>query len=194
MAIGSDGWIGFTSAERAEAMRLAEARMSEPGRRLSPDRPTSRNIGAQLRGALGELGAVGWLRGLGFPVECGFESDDVRRTDVTVGGVRIEIMTAQIAHRAITGFCVPPNKLQAARSRRAWGYLFLGTGPENPCERVCVQAAIELARVDMTPPRLTSVSARSTPVLNHVMRTEDLLSAPEFLVRLRQAVADHSGG
>lgn len=193
MAIQSDGWIDFTSAEHARAMRLAEARLTEPGRRLSPDRPTARNVAAQLRGALGELGAVGWLRGLDFPVECGFESDDVRRTDVNVGGVRLEIMTAQIAHREITGFCVPPNKLQAARLRRAWGYLFLGTGPENPCERVCVQAAIEIARVDALPPRFTRVSAYSLQVLNHVMRTEDLLSAPQFVDQLRQAIADHSG-
>lgn len=50
LAIGSGGWISFTSAERAEATRLAEAQMSEPGRRLIPDRPTSRNIAAQLRG------------------------------------------------------------------------------------------------------------------------------------------------
>lgn len=176
-------WIAVDADDIEHARRLAEARMEDPSRRLSPDRPTARNMNAQLRGALGELAAVKWLRAGGLQPGEGFESDAMHSSDLQVGDLRLEIMTAQIAHREITGFCIPPNKLAAARKRGAWGYLFIGTGREVPCERLLIQAAIELAHVDADAPRHTSVSSSSPSVLNHVMRTEHLIH-PEALLRL----------
>ena len=180
-------WIACTPDDQVAALRLAEARLSDGARHLSPHRATSRNLPAQLRGALGEVVAVRWLRSTGFMVERGFESDEIWCTDLIADGVRIEVMTAQVAHRAITGFCVPPNKLAAARLRRAWGYLFMGTGAEHPCNRVLVQAAIELAYVAAVDPVSTRVSERSLPVLNHVMKPEHLLAPEVFVERLRAA-------
>lgn len=179
-----DHWISFSPEERLLAGRLASARMSDPKRRLSRDRPTARNLAAQVRGALGEIGAVQWLRSLGASVESGFECDDPGRTDIIAWGWPIEIMTAQVAHRQLTGFCVPPGKLRAARARGAWGYLFVGTGPEHPCARVCIQAAVELRHVDADPARPTRISAASPAVVNHVVRAEHLIQAGDFAGRL----------
>lgn len=176
-------WIQVDADDIAHAHRLAEARMADPSRRLSPDRPTARNMNAQIRGALGELAAVKWLRANGMQPGAGFEADSMHSSDLQVGDVRLEIMTAQIAHREITGFCVPPNKLAAARKRSAWGYLFVGTGREVPCEQLLIQAAVALAYVDADSPRHTAVSPSSPSVLNHVMRAEHLLQ-PEALLRV----------
>lgn len=100
-------------------------------------------------------------------------------------------MTAQIEHRVVTGFCVPPNKLAAARKRNAWGYLFVGTGREVPCDRVLIQAAIQLVHVDADPPRHTSVSPTSPSVLNHVMRKEHLLDPSLLLKSLGSSALDN---
>jgi hypothetical protein len=169
-------WIGFNNKDREQAEALADARLGDSARRLSPDRLTARNRAAQLRCAYGEIGAAKWLRDQGFQVETGFVDDHVHKCDLSVAGVGCEVMTAQIAHRQITGFCVPPNKLGAARHRGAWGYIFVGTGSETPPLRVCIQGAVVLGKVNADPPRLTRVSAHSVPVLNHVIRPTDLLS------------------
>lgn len=182
----ADEWVTLTDEELAAAEKIAAARLSDPNRRLSPDRPTARNTVSQRRGAVGEIAATKFLRENGFEVEPGFETDNPAESDLAVGGNRIEVMTAQIAHRDKTGFCVPPNKLRAARSRRAVGYLFVGTGPEEHPRTVVVQGAVRLERVDADPCRDTWVSSPKWSVTNFVVRDEDLYSPREFVDLLRE--------
>lgn len=180
-------WIILGSAEVEIARSLAIARLNERGRQLSRDRPSSKNLNAQLRGALGEFGARRWLVGHGLPPAVGFESDSANRSDLEIGKLRLEVMTAQIEHRKSTGYCVPPTKFKAAKKRGAWGYLFVGTGPDMPCDKVLIQAAVRLEHVDADPPTMTSVLA-SEPVLNHVVRHEYLLEPDELLKAIRLSV------
>lgn len=177
------------------ADRLAFARLHEASRRQSPDRPTARNPKAQFRGAAGEIACRKWLEGEGFILEGGFLEDRASDADLVVSGVSIEVMTAQVAHRAITGFCVPPNKLAAARRRNAWGYLFAGTGGEDRPNVVEIQGGVRSHDVDLDPARETRVSERSPSVLNFVVRPESLLLPGDVVVALRQrGVAALPGG
>ena len=176
-------WFEVTPAILTRATRLAEARLNEPGRRLSPDRKSARNLQSQIRGALGELVATMWLESHGFGHERGFETDSISASDLTVNGVSIEVMTAKIGDRTKTGFCVPPNKLAAARSRGAWGYLFIGTDDLAPPERLLVQGAVRIEDVDSQPPRMTFVNNPAYSVLNHVVE-EQLLLQPARLVEV----------
>lgn len=166
---------------------LANERMGDPARRQSPDRPTSRNLIAQRRGAIGELVAARYLRDNGFQVEAGFESDHRSQSDLTADGHRIEVMTAQISHRERTGFCVPPNKLWAARQRQAVGYLFVGTGSEESPQGATVQGGVRIEHVDADDPRDTYVNNPAYAVNNYVIRGEDMVQPAEFLELLRGA-------
>ena len=174
-------WFDVSSEMLAHATRLAEARLNDPGRRLSPDRKSARNMQSQIRGALGELVATMWLESCGFEHDRGFENDSMAASDLTVNGVSIEVMTAKIGDRLKTGFCVPPNKLAAARSRGAWGYLFIGTDDLAPPRRLLVQGAVRIDDVDSMPPRMTYVNNPAYSVLNHVVE-DHLLLKPERLV------------
>lgn len=178
--------IELTDDEIAAAEVLANARRNEAARRHSPDRPTSKGLVSQRRGAIGELVAAKYLRQGGLSVEAGFEEDLRGHSDLTAGGCRIEVMTAQIAHRAKTGFCVPPNKLWAARQREAMGYLFVGTGPEDHPRGAWIQGGVRLENVDADPPRDTFVSNPKYAVQNHVIRESDMLQPAEFLELLRE--------
>lgn len=179
-----DMWIEIDEAEVEGARRLATARLVEVARQQSAHRPTARNQAAQFRGAAGELAARKWVISADIHVESGFELDLPQHSDLTVGDQRIEIMTAQIAHREVTGFCVPPGKLNAARRRRALGYLFVGTGPEQEPRRFLIQGFAPIDVIDRHSARQTRVSERSPSVLNFVVSEEDLLAPGELIDRL----------
>lgn len=174
--------VTISEFELAEAKELARARLEESSRRRSPDRPTARNTPAQIRGAVGEIAAARWLQDEGCEVDRGFEAD-ADEPDIRANGAGLEVMTAQISHREVTGFCVPPNKLWAARQRRAAGYLFVGTDDSAEPTTVWVQAFARVDDVDLDEPRHTSVRPGSFSVLNHVVRPE-LLMTPAELVRV----------
>jgi len=165
------------------ARRLALARLVEVQRQQSAHRPTSRNPVAQYRGAAGEIAARKWIRLNGIEVESGFEADKPTDSDLTVGSIRIEVMTAQIEHRKVTGLCVPPGKFRAAARRGAVGYLFVGTGPEREPRRFLIQNFCKLAVVDLNEPVYTRVSDQSPAVLNYVV-SANAAEPPYELIRL----------
>jgi hypothetical protein len=176
-------WMSLVDVEVDEARRLALARLNEVQRHQSAHRPTSRNSAAQYRGAAGEIAARKWLTFENLKVESGFEEDRPWDSDLTVAGLRIEVMTAQIAHRTVTGFCVPPGKLAAARRRMAIGYLFVGTGSEQEPRDFLIQGFASIDEIDREPARPTRVSERSPSVLNHVVPSR-LLRGPVYVVQL----------
>lgn len=183
-------WIEIDDAEVEEARHLADARLSDVGRHQSVHRPTSRNAAAQFRGAAGELAARRWLRSNGFNVSSGFELDLPLDSDLTVGSIRIEVMTAQISHREITGFCVPPSKLKAAVRRGAVGYLFVGTGQEVEPRRFLMQGFCRLDVVDRVPPVETRVHNSSPGVLNHVVPNTNIEPVNNLIIRLTASPKD----
>lgn len=172
--------VAISEHDLAQAKELARARLEESNRRRSPDRQTARNTPAQIRGAVGEIAVARWLHDEGFAVECGFETDG-DDPDIRANGVGLEVMTAQIEHREITGYCVPPNKLWAARQRRVVGYLFVGTDASDEPATVWIQAFCSIDDVDADEPRHTSVRPGSPSVLNHVIRSEHLHSPADLL-------------
>lgn len=178
--------VELTDEELQHAESLAEARLHEPSRRRSPDRPTARNIESQRRGAVGEIAAARLLREQGFEVVAGFERDAEDECDLKANGLGLEVMTARIAHRHKTGFCVPPNKLWAAQRRRAIGYIFMGTGPESHPRVVEAQRGVLLEHVDLDPVQSTFVNNPNSPVDNYVVRPENLIP-PEDFFRLFEA-------
>jgi len=182
-------WVEIDDIDVETARQLALARLTEVQRQQSVHRPTARNVKAQYRGAAGELAARNWLRSRGLSVDSGFEDDRPQDSDLTVGGHRIEVMTAQIAHRRVTGFCVPPGKFRAAQRRGAIGYLFIGTGPEDEPRRFLVQGFCQLSRVALADPVPTRVSERSPAVTNHVVAPENI-DHPELLLA---ALEGHRG-
>lgn len=175
--------VPVTEGDRASAERMADARMVEAARRQSPDRPSARNLPAQYRGALGELVAARWFTSLGFEVRHGFASDAWQRPDLTVNDVGVEVMTAQLHHRAATGFCVPPNKLWAARQREAAGYLFVGLDPGD-AGVVWLQGWVRERDVDTDEPRLTSVRPEGHSVLNYVVPADLVRPVGDLLADL----------
>lgn len=176
----TDHWveIDLTEEEQAEVMGLAEARLT--GRQHSPTRPNASSLASQYRGAAGEVAAARWLVDEGFAVNRGFKHDN-GQPDLEVNGWGIEVMSAQVSHREATGFCVPPNKLWAARQRDALGYLFVGLPPEEYSPRVWIQAFTYTGQVDADPVTNTSASPGGTAIPNHVVRSEHLYS-PEHLL------------
>ena len=178
-------WIEIDETDIETARRLALARLNEPQRHLSVHRPTARNLAAQYRGAAGEIAAGRWLGSNDFDIESGFMTDLSPASDLTVGTTRIEVMTAQIAHREVTGFCVPPNKLNAATWRGSVGYLFVGTGPEQEPRRFLMQAFCLLEDVGRVAAIHTRVSEHSPSVLNHVVPADKLQPVDELIELLR---------
>jgi len=176
-------WVEIDDTDVETARRLALARLEEVQRQQSVHRPTARNPQAQYRGAAGELAARNWFRSNGFSVESGFEEDRPEDSDLSICGRRIEVMTAQIAHRQITGFCVPPGKFRAAQRRNALGYLFIGTGPELEPRNFLIQGFSELSRVGLSEPMPTRVSERSPAVLNHVVSAQ-YIERPKYLLKV----------
>ena len=164
-----------------QAREIAEARLHDSSRRLSPDRPTARNLQSQIRGALGEIVAREWLSRYVLHIESGFLEDHVSQTDLSIGNLGVEVMTAKVNDRKQTGFCVPPNKLAAARSRRAWGYLFVGSDNLVPPQMMTIQFAVRLEDVDSAPARHTYVNNPSFRVLNFVVEEDRLMTPEEFL-------------
>ena len=134
-------------------------RSCDPRRRHSPTRPSSSSFASQLCGTLGEVAAEAWLVRAGLDVRAGFESDAVFDTDLDVNGHRLEVMTARVDHRLVTGFCVPPSKAWAAGRRGAWGYLFPGVSGTLSEPVVWIDAACPLPSIVQHPPRLTRVAA-----------------------------------
>lgn len=173
--------ISVTEDMVSRARVIAEARLNDQSRRLSPDRPTARNIDSQIRGALGEIVAEMWMVSKLFPVESGFEADKVSDTDLTVNDIGVEVMTAKVGDRLKTGFCVPPNKLAAARSRGAWGYLFVGSDNLAPPSTMWIQGAVRTEHVDSVPARHTYVNSPRFSVLNFVIEENYLLTPEQFL-------------
>lgn len=169
------------------ARDLASRRLHEPRRRLSPDRPTARNPAAQLRGSIGEIAAARWLVSEGLDVRRGFDDDARDISDLVVAGVPVEVMTAQVAHRERTGFCVPPNKLWAARQRRAWGYIFVGTGAEDVPTAVLIQGGCAIEDVDLDPVKATYVNSPRYSVDNFVVREAALLTPDRVIACIRAA-------
>jgi len=180
-------WTEIDDVDVETARRLALARLNEEQRHMSVHRPTARNKSAQFRGAAGELAARRWLVANGFVSESGFEMDLPTASDLTVGTTRIEVMTAQIAHREVTGFCVPPSKLRAATRRGAVGYLFVGTGPEKEPRRFLMQGFCRLGDVGAVAATHTRVSARSPSVLNHVVPADKMQPVDQLINLLRMA-------
>lgn len=178
--------IEVTDLMLARARTIAEARLHDAARRLSPDRPTARNLDSQMRGALGEIVAETWLQSVSRDVKSGFEVDRIAETDLTVDKVGVEVMTAKVADRVRTGFCVPPNKLAAARSRRAWGYLFVGSDDLAPPRRMWVQGAVRIQEVDTARARETYVNNPRFSVLNFVIEEHYLLTPEQFLDDIRR--------
>jgi hypothetical protein len=183
-----NNWVVFDEWDIEDATEIAKLRLdASSGRQHSVTRPTSGNLPAQIRGALGEIAVERWLARNELPVTAGgWKEDRPLDCDVTVGTTRIEIMTAQIAHREKTGFAVPPGKLNAARRRGASGYVFVGLGPEMPPRRALIQAFAPIAIVDSSEVTLTSVSERDGSwVQNHVIPGELLLEPERLLSGLR---------
>ncbi len=178
--------IRLNDSEMEQARGLAHARATEAERRRSPDRPTSANAPAQLRGAVGEAAAAKWAEGEGYAVERGFEADE-DEPDLRISGVGFEVMTAQVRHREVTGFCVPPNKLWAHKQRGVRGYVFVGTGSEQAPQEVEIQALCRIEDVDVEPARPTSVRPGGKPVDNYVI-PDDRLLAPDQLKDLLGSV------
>lgn len=179
-------WFEVTPEMLDKATELAHARLTEPNRRLSPDRKSARNLNSQIRGALGEIVGSVWLAENQLLSNRGFEDDTPFVSDITVRGVPIEVMTAKIGDRLKTGFCVPPNKLRAARARSAWGYLFIGTDDDSPPRRLLVQAVAHVDLVDTQPPRETFVNNPAFSVLNYVVEPHNVKSPSTLIDYLRQ--------
>lgn len=112
----------------------------------------------------------------------GFETDR-DDPDLLVDGVGLEVMTAQVEHRKVTGFCVPPNKLWAHQQRGVRGYVFVGTGPEKEPRQVVIQAICRIESVDVEPARPTKTWSGGTPVENYVV-PDELLMPPEEIAQL----------
>lgn len=142
---------------------------------------------AQIRGALGEIAVRNWLADNGLCSDTGFDSDSTTLTDICCNGLRFEVMTAQIDHRKITGFCIPPGKLRAAAGRGAWGYIFPGVSGDYPIKRVGIQAAVKIDDVTHNEPRHTRVSERSPSVLNYVVPAAYLIAPTVFLDVVKQS-------
>lgn len=179
-------WIPMTEADITEAKLLAEARLIDKSRQHNRHRPTSRNLSAQIRGAMGEIGVRRWLESHGFTVHSGFQDDAISNCDIQCDGICIEIMTAQVSHRHVTGFCVPPGKLRAARGRAARGYIFADTDTTFPPRRIQIQAAIKECNVDARPARETRVDPTSPAVTNFVCEPEHLLDPSSIVAELRR--------
>jgi len=181
-------WIDVSDAVIRKAERLATARLTEAGRRLSPDRPTSRNSRSQIRGAVGELVVADWLRSLKFALSEGFLDDKVHDSDINVKGISIEVMTAKIEDRIRTGFCVPPNKWEAASRRNAWGYVFVGTNSDSPPRWVLLQGVAELSDIALNPPKLTFVNNPDLAIENYIVEPR-CLKSPSYLVQVLSGIA-----
>jgi len=184
-----DNWVAFDEWDIEDATEIAKLRLdASAGRQHSVTRPTSGNLPAQIRGALGEIAVERWLARNQMPVTAGgWKEDRPFDCDVSIGSTRLEIMTAQIAHREKTGFAGPPRKLVAARRRGASGYVFVGVGPEMPPSRALIQAFVPIAVVDSNPVTLTSVSGRDGSwVENHVIPDGELLDPSRLLAGLRR--------
>lgn len=179
-------WFDVTPEMLERATKLAQARLTESHRRLSPDRKSARNLQSQIRGALGEIVGALWLSENQLLTERGFEDDMPFASDLAVRGIPIEVMTAKIGDRDKTGFCVPPNKLRAAQARGAWGYLFIGTDDHSPPRRLLVQAVTRVDLVDTRPPRETFVNNPAFAVLNYVIEPQNLQSPTVLVEHLRQ--------
>lgn len=173
-------WIELDEREQAFAAELGRRRIDELSRHTSPDFKPSLNPMGQARGAAGEIATAKWLRQAGFNVAEGFVEDDPTQCDITVNGFRVEVMTTRVADRAITGTCVPPGKLRAARRRGAWGYVFAAT-EDDDLARVLIQAVAVCDDIDHDPSRVTSVGSASRE--NYVVR-ESHLSHPSTLLTL----------
>lgn len=173
--------LTITDQNRADAVRLAEIRLSQSTRWHSAHRITARNMNSQVRGALGEIVLKSYLTDVFGSVNgAGSDDDIVALTDVAFPRGSFEIMTAQIRHREITGFCVPPGKLRAAKARSADGYVFVGTDSYPETRFICVQAWVEIGNIDSKPPRPTSVSASSIAVSNFVVEPQFLRNPMEL--------------
>lgn len=166
--------MDVSADDRREAWTVARQRAATPDRMLSPTRPSAAGPTAQYRGALGEVMALRWLTEQGLAVEGGFEADSVSTPDLVVSGVGIEVMTAQLAHREATGFCVPPNKLWGARQRGATAYLFVGVDGSSSPDSVTIQAWCGIDDVDLDGVTDTKVRAGGIAVANHVVRPSRL--------------------
>jgi hypothetical protein len=180
-----DLWLDVSAEVLKKATQLANARLTESARRLSPDRPSARNLDSQIRGAVGELIASEWLRANSFKVDDGYMDDHIFNSDLVVNGVSIEVMTAKIGDRKKTGFCVPPNKLHAARRRKAWGYLFIGTNEDSPPKKVLIQGVTSVGDVDSQEPRDTYVNNPQFAVLNFVVEPNNVRPPVELLTYLK---------
>lgn len=179
----TDHWVEvvLSEEEQTQAMDLAESRLTDG--ELSPTRPSASSLASQHRGAVGEMATAKWLRDEGHAVEECFCVDQIEKPDIIVNGLGIEVMTAQAHHREMTGFCVPPNKLWAARQRDAIGYLFVAMPVEEYATTAWIQAFAYTAEVDVDPPVETSVRPGGTGVMNYMIRPENLYS-PEHLFGL----------
>ena len=183
----SDLWLDVSVEVLKKATQLANARLTESARRSSPDRPSARNLDSQIRGAVGELIASEWLRANSFKVDDGYMDDHILNSDLVVNGVSIEVMTAKIEDRKKTGFCVPPNKLHAARRRNAWGYLFVGTNGDSPPKKVLIQGVTSVGDVDSHEPRNTYVNNPQFAVLNFVVEPNNVRPPVELLTYLKSS-------
>ena len=184
-SFSGDLWFDVSVDLLKKATQLANARLTESARRVSPDRPSARNLDSQIRGAVGELIASEWLRANSFKVDDGYMDDHIHNSDLVVNGVSIEVMTAKIGDRRITGFCVPPNKLNAARRRKAWGYLFVGTNEDSPPKKVLIQGVTYVGDVDSHEPRNTYVNNPQFAVLNFVVEPNNVRPPFELLTYLK---------
>jgi hypothetical protein len=178
-------WFHVSKNVLLKATQLANARLTESERRSSPDRPSARNLHSQIRGAVGELIASEWLRANSFKVDDGYMDDHMHNSDLVVNGVSIEVMTAKIQDRRITGFCIPPNKLNAAQRRQAWGYLFIGTDEESPPKRVLIQGVTSIDKVDSREAQETYVNNPQFAVLNFVVEPNNVRPPNELLTYLK---------
>lgn len=187
----NEHWIDVSDTIISKATRLATVRLNEPRRRSSPDRPSARNLDSQIRGAVGELVVAEWLRSFNFVLSEGFLDDEMHDSDIAVKGVSVEVMTAKVGDRIKTGFCVPPNKLSAARRRNAWGYIFVGTDYDSPPRRVLLQGVVEISNIDTMLPRETFVNSPDFSILNYVVEP-CYLKSPSYLIQILSGAVDSS--
>ena len=162
----------LSQEEIAAIYSLAKERFENPARKHSPTRHNARSIESQYRGALGEYAASKWIADVLKKDHFGkgFLDDVPTESDLTIGGRRIEVMTALREHQIYYGYCVPPNKLQAAKNRGSSGYLFVTVEGRSVRDRATIDWYCEISKVDRKPFVL-----QDNGIKNYICQAQDLV-------------------
>lgn len=176
--------VVMSEEEMTAIYSLAKERFENPMRKHSPTRYNARSIDSQYRGALGEYAASKWVthvlgeENLGE----GFLDDVPSESDLTIGGRRIEVMTALREHQIYYGYCVPPSKLQAAKNRGSLGYLFVTVEGRSVRDRATIDWYCDISNVDNEP-----YIVQDNGIKNYICQTQDLVHPTKLVEQFKRS-------